>query len=136
MIHQDIWLSTQTFMFFFTFLLSVNFLINCILNRLVQEKLSFCETKHPKGANFGNYSFLESIYPTKNESQCERYNCLGQHTNKHYNFGQKSPNIPLFFGVLGTILSKLWYSLLLWSKRWHHCDWLTILVGYIIPQQG
>ena len=83
-----------------------------------------------------HYFFLGSTYPNKIESQCQRCYCLGQHTNKLYNFGHKSTNITWFFGVFGTILSKWWNSLLLGSKLWHHRGWVTILVCYIVPQHG
>ena len=101
-----------------------------------KENGNFIRKKTSTGSKIWTYSFFWSKYQTKKESQCQRCYCLGQHTNTLYNFRHKSTNITWFFGVFGTILSKWWNSLLLGSELWHHCGWVTILVGYIVPQHG
>ena len=98
-----------------------------------KENGNFIRKKTSTGSKIWTYSFFWSKYQTKKESQCQRCYCLGQHTNKLYNFRHKSTNITWFFGVFGTILSKWWNSLLLGSELWHHCGWVTILVCYIVP---
>ena len=136
-IHLDIWLCTQMFTLFFSlFCFQLIFWQMAFLIGWCKENGNFIRKKTSTGSKIWTYSFFWSKYPTKIESQCQRCYCLGQHTNTLYNFRHKSTNITWFFGVFGTILSKWWNSLLLGSKLWHHCGWVTILVGYIVPQHG
>ena len=121
---------------FFTFLLPAHFLSNGLFNRLVQENGNFIRKKIYTGSKIWTYSFFDQNTQPKWKASVKGPIVLGQHTNKLYNFGHKSTNITWFFGVFGTILSKWWNSLLLGSKLWHHCGWVTILVGYIVPQHG
>ena len=134
--HLDIWLSTLTFIFFSLFCFQPIFWQMAFLIGWCKENGNFIRKKTSTGSKIWTYSFFWSKYQTKIESQCQRCYCLGQHTNKLYNFGHKSTNITWFFGVFGTILSKWWNSLLLGSELWHHCGWVTILVGYFVPQHG
>ena len=66
-----------------------------------KENGNFIRKKTSTGSKIWTYSFFWSKYPTKIESQCQRCYCLGQHTNKLYNFGHKSTNITCFLVFLG-----------------------------------